>query len=219
MHIEQTTIHGEDFIGLFGFATDRYAILSRNFGKISVLDVPIIRTDIYGTNLIGMFCAGNSNGLLLPYFVSDRKIEEIRKELGESGINIEIGKILEKYTAIGNLICCNDNSAIISPKLSSMKIVEDILDVEIIQREISKHEEVGSCCVVTNKGFLIHPDGEKELDEISEIFRVKGDVGSVNFGFPFVRSGIIANSNGYITGSRTTGIEIGRIDKALGFLD
>ena len=40
-----------------------------------------------------------------------------------------------------------------------------------------------------------------------------------NFGFPFVKSGLIANSNGYLAGSRTTGIELGRIDEALGFLD
>ena len=39
-----------------------------------------------------------------------------------------------------------------------------------------------------------------------------------NFGFPFVKSGLIANSNGYLAGSRTTGIELGRIDEALGFL-
>lgn len=218
MHLQQVRINGEDFVGLLGFATDRYAILSKNFRKIDVLNVPILNTRIYGTNLVGILCVGNSNGLIVPYFVSDEAINEIKRFLTESDIDINIGRVFDKYTAIGNMMACNDKSVMVSHDISDTKVIRDILNVEVVRGYIASHREVGACCIATNKGFVAHPDAKDELDKISDIFGVKGDVGSVNFGFPFVKSGIIANSNGYITGFRTTGIELGRIDDALGFL-
>jgi len=216
MHVQQLSVRGEDFIGLLGIATDKYAIVSSNFPKIEALDVPIIKTRLYGTNLIGLFCVGNSNGLLLPYFISDDEIEKLKKSIGE---DINIGRLMDKCTAIGNLVACNDHTAIVSPMISETKTIKKVLGVRVVKKAISGHDEVGACCVATNKGFLVHPDSEDELNKLSKIFKVNGLVGSVNFGFPFVKSGLIANSNGYIAGSRTTGIELGRIDEALGFLD
>lgn len=218
MH-QQISVNGEDLVGLLGLATDSYALLSSNFRDVSVLEVPIIKTRIYGTNLVGLFCTGNSHGLLLPYFIDDEKIDKIRKSLSKFDVHVEISRVIDRFTAIGNLVAVNDNAAIVSPKFNDLKIFEDALDVEIVQRDIAGHEEVGSCCVATNKGFLVHPDAEEELKEISEIFKVRGKAGSVNFGFPFVGSGLIANSSGYVTGLITTGIELGRIDDALGFLE
>lgn len=219
MHLQQVRINGEDFVGLFGFATDKYAILSTSFRKIDVLDVPILRTRIYGTNLTGVLCTGNSNGILVPYFVSDEDISKIKGFLTESGMDINIGRIFDKYTAIGNMIACNDKAAIVSQDIEDTGVIQDVLDVEIVKDNIAGHKEVGACCIATNKGFVVHPDATDDLERISGIFRVNGNVGSVNFGFPFVKSGIIANSYGYITGFRTTGIELGRIDEALGFLE
>jgi len=220
MYVIQTHVKGEDFIGLFGIATDRYALLSKNFPKIKkeVLEVPIIRTWLYGTNLIGIFAAGNSNGLLLPYFTSNDEIKKIDKGIKDKGYEIRMGRIGDKYTAIGNLIASNDKGAVVSPKLSNPKHIEDILGVEVVRREIGGHEEAGAYCVATNKGFLVCGDAENELKDIEGIFKVPGMAGSVNFGVPFVRSGLIANSNGYITGMAATGIELGRIDDALGFI-
>jgi len=216
MYFSQTNVFGEDFVGLFGLATDKFAILSKNFKSTNVFKVPVINFNIYGTNLIGIFCAGNSNGLLLPYFVLDSEIKELKKAL--KGFDINISRIDEKYTAIGNLIACNDKGAIISPKISNKKIIEDTLNVNAMVMKIAGHEEVGSCIVSTNKGFLVHIEAQDQIKEISKILKVDGMTGSVNLGFPFVRSGIVANSYGYATGMRTTGIELDRIDDALGFV-
>lgn len=216
MYFSQINILGENFVGLFGIATDKFAILSKNFPIQKVFNVPTIRIRIYGTNLIGIFCAGNSNGLLLPYFVVDSEIKELKKELKEFDINIS--RIEDKYNAIGNLIACNDKGAIISPKISNnRKSIEDTLGVESAVMKIAGREEVGSCIVATNKGFLTHIGSQEQIKEISNVLKVNGMTSSVNSGFPFVRSGVIANSYGYITGMRTTGIELNRIDDALGF--
>ncbi len=214
MHLEQKHIHGEDFIGLFGVATDKYAILSENFPETAVLDVPVLNTHIYGTQLVGMFCAGNSNAFIVPYFIEDSELKVIKNFLDEFGV--EIVKIRDKVTAIGNLVACSDRGAVISPKFSDNSVFS-CLGVETVKADVAGHEEVGACCVATNKGFLVHPDAEEDLKFFSDIFKVNGMAGSVNFGFPFVKSGVIANSNGYIAGRRTSGIELGRIDDALGF--
>ncbi len=216
MYMQQTHIHGEDFVGLFGIATDKYAILSDNFPETAVLGVPTLKTHIYGTHLVGMFCAGNSNALLVPYFIEDSEIKPIKEFLDELGVKIV--KVRDNVTALGNVVVCNDHGAVISPKFSDNSVsVFECLGVEILKANIAGHDEVGACCTATNKGFLIHPDAEGSTEFFSGILGVDGMAGSVNMGFPYVKSGIVANSYGYITGRRTTGFELGRIDDALGF--
>ena len=137
------------------------------------------------------------------------EIQKLQEFFKEHGVDINIGRLASKCTAIGNMISCNDHAAIVSPRISEIETIKEVLDVRIVQREIAGHDEVGACCIATNKGFLIHPG----------ILKGDGLTGSVNLGFPFIKSGLVANSNGYLTGARTTGIELGRIDEALGFLD
>jgi len=211
----QLHVHGENFVGLLGFASDRYAVLADNFPKNDVLGVPVLNTKVYGTNLVGLLCQGNSNGILLPYFISDNDFEGIKKFGDNIGVNV--GKVYDKHTALGNMIACNDKGAVLSPLIED-KRVEDILDVEVVKNKVASSNEVGACLVATNKGFLVHHDAENQLKELEEIFKVKGLTGTVNYGFPFVKSSVIANSNGYLVGRRTSGIELGRIEDALGFV-
>jgi translation initiation factor 6 len=210
--IKQISINNEEFIGLFGMCTDKYAIVSENFLDIEA-EIEIFRTKIYDTNLVGIFCVGNSNGLLVSDFIREHELKNLKKIGKEIGINVE--KIKEDFNAIGNLIACNDKGAIISKKILNKDAVEDILGVECVVRNISNHEEVGSCIVPTNKGFVVHPDAEDEISEIEEIFKVSGKPGSVNLGIPYVRSGIIANSSLAIIGEKSTHIEVERIIEAL----
>ena len=218
MSYKQTSVNGEDFVGLLGLATDKYALISTGFKDARILEVPTVKTNIYGTNLLGLFCAGNSNGLLVPYFVENEKIHWIKKQLKEHGVDINIQKVNDNYTALGNLVSTNDKAAIISTEFKHHKVFEDALGVEAVKRDIAKHKEVGACCKATNKGFLAHAEADvDELKEIEKILKVPGREGTINFGFPFVGSGQVANSYGYITGLRTSGIELGRIDDALGF--
>ncbi|MCX6695359.1 MAG: translation initiation factor IF-6 [Candidatus Altiarchaeota archaeon] len=214
MQVIQTRVHGEDFIGLLGFATDTYAILSPNFRENEILGVPTLKSRIYGTNLVGIFCAGNSNGLILPYFISDDSMNNIKAFMKKLDVNVV--RVSGDYTAIGNLVACNDHAAVVSPDIQDIKGIREALDVEVFVRKISGNSETGACVVATNKGFMAHPNAEHELGYLEKTFNVKGDVGTVNRGVGFVKSGLIANSNGYATGMLTTPIELGRIEDSLG---
>ncbi|MDD5111176.1 MAG: translation initiation factor IF-6 [Candidatus Altiarchaeota archaeon] len=216
MRYLQLSVHGDTFVGLLGFATDRYAVLSDNFPKNDVFQVPSLCTKVYGTNLVGLLCQGNSNGILLPYFVSEDDILKVKKFA--EGLGVNVGKVHDRHTALGNMLACNDHGAIASPLLEDVKVIRDVLDVEVAQMKVASSTESGACLLATNKGFIAHHDAEGQLQEIENVLKVKGMCGTVNYGVPYVKSGVIANSNGYIAGTTSSGIELGRIEDALGFM-
>ncbi len=216
MYFTQLQATGEDFIGLLGFASDKYAILSRNFPDQDVLNVPVLKTSVYGTGLCGLFLAGNGNGVLAPYLVSDDLTKKLECFLNP--LDVKVGVVGGDYTALGNLVCANDYGCFASPMISETDVLEGVLGVPIVQKKIGGHSDVGAVISATNKGFVAHPDLEGELDEIEQVLKVKGLCSTVNFGSPYVKAGLIANSKGYIAGLRTSGIELGRVDDAFGFI-
>ena len=216
MHVSQVSVLGEDFVGLLGIATDAYALLSPGFKQSDILDVATLKTKVYGTNLVGLFCAGNGNGLLVPYFISDIELKGLREFTNELGVQVD--RVEGRYTALGNLVAANDRGAFVSDTILDVKTIADTLDVEVTSGDIGGASEVGAYLSVTNKGFLAHPQAEDKLGELADLFKVDGLTGTVNRGIPYVKSGLIANSNGYVTGGQTTGIELQRIDDALGFM-
>ena len=81
---------------------------------------------------------------------------------------------------------------------------------------ISGIKTVGMAAVATNKGLLCHPKiKEKEKEKLETIFDVPVMIGTVCHGTPNIGAGVVANNHGAITGSHTTGIELGRIEEAL----
>ena len=79
---------------------------------------------------------------------------------------------------------------------------------------------VGTAAFATNRGVLTHPlASDAELAFIKKALHAPARIGTVNHGHGLVGAGLAANQNGVAAGSRTTGIELGRIDEALGFLE
>jgi translation initiation factor 6 len=219
-YVKRASFHGDVNIGLFGFASDKFVILPDKTLDTSVLDVPPVTSTISDTQLIGLFLVGNSKGIVFPKIVEESERENILSSLRELGLEVNTVVLKSKYTALGNLIVCNDKGAIVSDLLkSSRRTIEDALDVEVVIAEIAESKLPGSFCVATNRGFLLSNNGsEDDYELLKDVLKVDGDIGSVNFGSVFVRSGIIANSNGYVVGEMTTGVELSRIDEALGFI-
>jgi translation initiation factor 6 len=112
--------------------------------------------------------------------------------------------------------------ALVHPDLGdkSLKEIEKTLKVPVSRGTIGSSKTVGMAAVVTNRGLLCHPkvtDEEKRV--LEKVFDVNVMIGTVNHGSPVIGSGLVANANGAIIGNLTTGIEMGRIEEALGFLD
>ena len=78
---------------------------------------------------------------------------------------------------------------------------------------------MGSSVLATNRGFFAHfGTKEDEMKKLKKIFGVDGERGSVNLGAGFVALGVLANEKGYVAGEASTAFEMGRAEKALGFI-
>jgi len=220
--IRKANLYGNSNLGVAISTTDKAALVPSNLSEAmenlieNTLGVSVIRTPISGSNLAGALSVGNSNGFLVSPFTLDSEIEKIK----ESGM--EVQRIPDRFTAVGNIILANDNGAIVNPMLSdeSLEVIEDVLDVEVQRRSIASFKITGSVAVATNKGVLVHPSAsEDELKFIENVMKVPADIGTVNKGIKLVGACTVANSEGVIVGSDTTGPELARIEEALGFLE
>ncbi|NIO44492.1 MAG: translation initiation factor IF-6 [Candidatus Aenigmarchaeota archaeon] len=208
--------NGDPNIGLYGFATDDYCLLGLEPNKKILRQIKkILKTDIKfstiaGTELSGIFVAGNKNGIILPKIIEKYELKNLKKMFD---LNFEI--IKSRQTALGNLILCNDKGCLISGKLRRFKKkISDVLDCEVEAGTIANLDIVGSAATSNNIGCLCHREAtEEEMEKIEELLKVKVDVGTAGYGSPFIRSGIIVNSKGVVFSELSTGPEIGRFEE------
>ncbi len=221
-HVSIVSFDNNPNIGLYAFATDEYCLIGEDVPDKheeelhNILKVPIYRITIAGTGLIGAFCAGNSNCLLVPEITFKHELQK----LDELGIHYKM--IYSKLTALGNNVAVNNHAAIVNPEFSDGNInqLQKVLNVPVKRAKISDLDTVGSCISITNKGALVHRDIKSfEMQMLEDIFGFEILEGSVNMGNPYIHSGIIANSNGFLIGGQSGGPEINNADEALGFLN
>lgn len=221
MDIAKTTVLGNSGLGVFALATEKYAVIP--FGakekteKIlaDTLQIKTIQTTISNSVLVGTMAVGNSDTIFVPSNIGGKEFSILNSFLGE---NAEIVELNSKLTALGNLIVLNDKGAIISDMFekSAQKQIQDVLNCEITVGNLLGSPLVGSIIMATNRGALVHPLlSEEEIREISTILRVKTDVCTINRGIPYPRVGILANSNGAVIGSDSTGPESMRVFEVL----
>jgi translation initiation factor 6 len=213
----KTNFAGDPNIGLYGFATDKYClagITGKDAKKVKdVLEVKVISALLMETPFVSLFSAGNSSAIIVPDIIEKHEIKELKK-------NLEVHAIKTKYTCLGNLIVMNDSGIVLSPLLRKEKTeIEQIFGLTAAVTTISNSNVIGNLAIATNKGCLTTPkikDREKKV--IEKTLNVPLDEGTVSFGSFYVRSGIIANSHGFIVSSRSSGIEMGKVNEVLGFL-
>ncbi len=215
--LKQMNINGSPCVGVFCKISEKIGIVPPNFSKKDIygiretFEVEIVKTGICNSSLIGPLTALNSKGMLVTDFVNENEVKKL-----EEKINVNI--VSEKFNAFGNNILLNDKAALVHPQLSkkTMQIIEDTFDVDVIKGTIAGLKTVGSVAVATNRGILCHPKAaDKEIKEMEELFGIPVSIGTVNYGMPYIGTGLIANTTGAITGANTTGIELGRIEEAL----
>jgi len=221
MGIKITKFNGDGNIGLYAYATDKYCLIGKNIKEWQAkeieqtLNVPVHRMTMCGTDLLGVFCAGTDETLIIPGI----SLNEERKILKELGINFEV--IETKETAIGNNIAVNKNGAIINEDFSAneRKKISQIFNVKVIRKNIGDVYVPGAIIAINKKGGLISryvSDEDKQM--LETLFNLKLKRGTLNMGSPFIKSGIIVNSHGMLVSANSGGPEIMNADEAYGFL-
>ena len=219
-HIGRLNFNGDPNLGLFTISTEELCIAGNTIIKNDlkeigeILGVEVIEFKIANSELVGLFSTANKNGIVLPINCKDSEVKLFKK------IGLNVVKVKIKQTALGNLILLNDNGCIIPEEISKIKPkLEDCFGVPVEMGTIAGLSIVGSCAIATNRGILAHINcSEEEMELLESVLKVKGDIGTVSFGSPFVGAGIVANSKGFLIPEETTGPELQRTDEALGFI-
>lgn len=206
-------------VGVFTKLTNGYALMAEGGAEpYRVIedeledDIPVIRTSIAGTRLIGRLVAGNSKGLLLPSTTTDSEMMHIRNSLPDK---VKVQRVEERLSALGNVIVCNDYVALVHPELDkdTEEIVADVLGVEVFRQTIAGNTLVGSYCAISNKGALVHPRTSiEDQDELSSLLQVPLVAGTVNRGSDVIGAGLIVNDWCAFSGLDTTSTEISVIE-------
>jgi translation initiation factor 6 len=179
----------------------------------STLRTSVARFTIAKSPLLGVFIVVNDNGVLL----SPLALEDEVRLFKSLGLNVEV--LNTKYTAVSNLILANNKTALVSPLLEPQlrKVVADVLGVEVIVDTVANNPLVGALAVLNSRGLLVAPEAtDEDIKKLSEYFKVRVDVGTVNKGKSFLRGGIVVNDHGALVGDETAGPELMRITQVLG---
>lgn len=209
-------------VGVFCRANDNVGFIQKGLTKkvkktvSSVLDVKLVELNIADATIVGSLLVMNSGGAVVCDFVDADSLSVIR----DQGFDVFV--VSDKLNAAGNDILVNDQGCLVHPDMKdkTMREVGSVFGVPVFHGTIGGLKTVGMSAVVTNKGCLCHPKAsDDEIRLLERVFDVDVLIGTVNHGSPVIGSGLVANGTGAIIGNRTTGIEMGRIEEALGFLD
>jgi len=224
-HISILSFHGDPNVGLHGIATDKYCLVGKGvsdqqFAELEAnLKVPVYRTSFYGTDLIGLFVAGNSSVLLVPKIIFEPELKALKAWLEK--INVKLFVIDTEHTAFGNNILLTDKIAIISNVYdkNAKKQIQQALGIETVSMDLAGTSVPGSVGKITNKGAIFSPNiSDAEIKKLEQVLKFEIGLGTVNLGNPFISAGLIANSFGFVIGAQSSGFEMSRVDESLGFI-
>jgi len=179
-------------------------------------NLPLVQTTIATLDAVGLVSVATSNGILVPYTTTDEELAQLKKSS-----EVPVDWLDDKMTALGNIIIANDNGAMCHPDFNfkSRRKISDTLGVEVVPGSLAKLPIVGANAIATNQGAIVHPlatSGEIEL--LAQLLKVHVEVGTVNRGSPYTSLGVLANTDGMIAGTDTTGVELAHISQVLGFV-
>ncbi|XP_044730823.1 eukaryotic translation initiation factor 6 [Chrysoperla carnea] len=203
-------------VGVFSKLTNSYCIVaiggSENFYSVFEAElaetVPVVHASLSGCRIVGRMCVGNKNGLLVPNSTTDTELQHLRNSLPES---VKVQRVEERLSALGNVIACNDYVALVHPDLDkeTEEILADTLNVEVFRQTIASNVLVGSYCVLSNQGGLVHPKTTiQDQEELSSLLQIPLVAGTVNRGSEVIGAGMVANDWCAFCGMDTTSTEI-----------
>jgi len=207
---------GNPYLGVYGMACEAGVILAtgipvrqtREIGR--VLDCEVVQTTLGGSTVVGSLAAANSEGAVVTDLAGRDELAAIAR--------FRPRRLEHRMNAIGNNVLCNDFGAVVNPDYDpkAVRAIADILRVPAEPGTVAGTNTVGSAAVATKKGVLCHPHlTPEERALLEKVLRVPVATSTANYGTPQVGACLLGNSRGAVVGSRTTGIELGRIQDGL----
>ncbi len=223
----RTQFENSNEIGVFAKLTNAYCLAaigaSETFYSVfegELADViPVVHTSIAGCRIVGRLCVGNRHGLLVPNSTTDQELQHLRNSLPDA---VAIQRVEEKLSALGNVICCNDYVALVHPDLDreTEEILTDVLKVEVFRQMVAENVLVGSYCIFSNRGGLVHPKTKVEdQDELSSLLQVPLVAGTVNRGSEVIGGGMVVNDWCAFCGLDTTSTELSVVENVFKLAD
>jgi translation initiation factor 6 len=209
-------------IGLYVFASTKFCLVPKTIrdGDFTIIEetlgVKAYKISIAGTDLLGVFCMGNSSVLMVPKIAFDSEIKEIEKICKEHDVTLYVFD--SEKTALGNLIKANDKGIVLSSQFldEEIKVIESVFSLKSVSLDISESLTIGSGIVVNNTKGVVHSEmDDKDLESVKKALVIDAIKGTVNFGQAYVSSGLIMNDYGFIIGDLSSGVEIMEIDEFL----
>ena len=208
-------------VGVFARITNSYAIVSLSasenfysaFEAELAAHIPVVRASIAGIRTVGRLCVGNKKGLLLPNTCSDQELQHLRNSLPDS---VVVQRVEERLSALGNIVATNDHVALVHTDIDreTEEIIADVLGVEVFRQTIGgTNALVGSYCVFSNQGGLVHPrTSVEDQEELSSLLQVPLVAGTVNRGSDVLGAGLVVNDWAAFCGLDTTATELSVIE-------
>lgn len=221
MGVEKLRILGNDYVGAWVTATDKFFLLGNDVSPgeerivRETIGVDGVRMSVGGYGFVGIYVCANSNGVLVPHGVEDKELIALKQQLP----NVLVEMLASDYNALKNNILANDKIALINPSYSreEEKKIADVLHVETVRSPVGGFGTVGANNIMTNKGLVLNNRAsEREKERIEKVVGLKSEQTTANLGSVSVGLCAIANSKGLVVGDATTGFELARISNALG---
>jgi len=217
--IRKASIHGSPFVGVYASCNNDLVVLPQSFEGEKVfadtLKVEVFKTTLGGSPLIGSLMVMNSKGAIITNFAEEEDVEFLFPRMNVLFIE-------DKINAVGNDILANDKAAMVHVDFDreTVKLIEEVLDVEVVKGTIGGIKTVGSAAVVTNKGMIVHPNvDDHEIEFLKDLFGVPVYITTANYGSLYLGASLVANDFGAVVGDRSSNVEIDRIENALDIIE
>ena len=209
-------------IGTGIFVSNKLGLIGKSYEKRfkkeleSLFGVPFYGITFAGTDLIGVFIAGNDDLIVIPDICFKEELKEIRSICEKHEAKLIISE--DRSTALGNLALIGKEKAILSAEIcdKTAETIKKEAKLKIIKAENFSSPLVGSLVSKNSTKAVTSPAlSEEEIKLISKAFGIECIKMSVNFGNNFVSSGLVMNDSGYAIGEHSTAVEIYEIDNFL----
>ena len=215
--LRRLEVNGNPNIGVFCAANEDLLLLDPAVPKPAVrriaeaLEARAVQTNVAHSSVLGSLVAMNSNGILASPFIEEGEIE---------AIGGPVYPLPHRLSAVGNNVLCNDRGAVVHPGYNddAVAFISEALGVPAARGTVAGVRTVGAVAVATNKGVLCHPHARPaEMDLLKQTLGVPVAITTANYGSALVGACMVANTKGAVVGSKTTPIELGRIEEGLGY--